>query len=799
MKKRFVSLLTLLFIISLPLCKLIGVSTSTGPYEHIRIAKITVHLENLPIGSSFNQDRILSSLRTKTGDPFSQITFDQDLKTLSEEYDRVEPVIEVYQDEITISITLWQKPVIRSIKWEGNHKVGTRTLQKELGIQPHSIFSRDAFNKAFNKVKEYYVKKGYFEAELEYKIIPYPASNEVDLQINVNEGHSGHIQNISFSGLDKKDESAILQMIQTKKHNFFTSWITGQGTYHEEALEHDKLVIVNYLQNQGYANARAHIQIKEVENGKIQIKVSAVKGEKFYFGSISIRGNTLYTDEKINKALTIRSDAPYSPEELRTSIQNIKDIYGKEGYIETNVNYTLHLSPDKPVYNIAIEIEEGQQFRIGLIRVLGNVQTNKNVILRESLLVPGELFDSRRLKYTEQRLEAVGYFKSVTVYAVKTSEDDEFGENYRDVIIEVEETTTGNLSLFFGFSTIEDLFGGLDLAENNFDHRGLTSFWREGLSSLRGGGEYVHGRVQIGQKQQAYTVAWMDPYFRDTSWRFGFDATYSISHIQSDDYRVYTAGGSIFASYPLSAYWTFGTKYRLANSVIHMDKKIENKEAQRERQNSGIVTGIGTSLNFDSTDNAYKPHKGFRSNAEIELGGLHRHSDHASNFPFFRVGYTNAYYYPVWRRGTFKTRWDFKFLFPFGQGKPDLVPLSERFFLGGETTVRGYEAYRIGPKFSKNKAPHKETKDPTGGVSSVLFSLEYSQQIFKMLDGFVFFDGGSISLKQLHIHKFNMSYGVGARIELANRVPLTLGVGFPINPDDKDDVHRFFFSMGGQF
>ena len=105
-----------------------------------------------------------------------------------------------------------------------------------------------------------------------------------------------------------------------------------------------------------------------------------------------------------------------------------------------------------------------------------------------------------------------------------------------------------------------------------------------------------------------------------------------------------------------------------------------------------------------------------------------------------------------------------------------------------------------------------------GGVSSTLLSIEYNQTIFKMLDLFTFLDGGSISKKRFDIPDFRMSYGIGARIELGNRVPITLGWGIPINPQKRlkvktnpdgsirkkkyvkdDDVKKFFISMGGQF
>ncbi|MEM8727194.1 MAG: outer membrane protein assembly factor BamA [Chlamydiota bacterium] len=813
MNKKVLTATICFLFLSTPTSTLFAAAPSVEIHENKRVGAITVVMENLPRGAPFNQRHVLSKLRTKVGDPFSQSTFDQDLKALSDRYDRAVPHIETSQGEVYITIKVRQKPMIRTVRWIGNDKVKTATLQRELGIRAHTVFNREEFNRAFTKVKEYYMKKGYFDSQLEYKLIPYTNTNEVDIEINIREGNSGHIKKICFNGFSKKEESVILDLMTTKKYNFFTSWLTGTGNHHEEALEHDKLVIVNYLQNEGYADAEVNIQVKESQKGSLEIYIGARKGETYKYGAIDISGNKLLTKEQTERAVMIEDGSTFSPEKLRDSIDNLKDLYGKYGYIETDIHYSLQLSQTAPVYNVDIRITEGERFKIGLIHILGNVSTNKNVILRESLLIPGEVFDSRKLKVTRMRLEAMGYFKSVNVYPVKTPEDRQLGENYRDVIIEIEEKPTGNLSLFFGFSTIENLFGGFDLAENNFDHRGLRNFWK-GLSNLRGAGEYAHTRLQIGKKQQSYTVAWMNPYFRDSLWRFGVDFNYSKTRIQSDDYSVNSFGSSLFGSYPLTSYWTYGWKFVVRNSDIRIHG-IESKEATRENRNSGWVTGLSSSLSFDSIDNAYKPHRGFRSSVELELAGVRRHEKNHQMFPFFKVAYLNNYYYPVWRKGTLKLKWEFRFACPFRTGKPDLLPLNERFFLGGETSVRGYKPYILGPHYNDEQGSEKD--DPKGGVSSTLFSIEYNQAVFRMLDLFTFIDGGSISMKRFDMPDLRMSYGFGTRIELGNRLPINIGWGFPINPkrrmtgyEIKDgysvkkynknkDRKTFFVSMGGQF
>ncbi len=786
MSKKVLIYLSLIAFTCAPIHSLMAAYSSVEAFEERKIANIEIQAENLPPNVSFDPKTVISRLKTKVGDPFSQMIFDSDLKTLSDEYDRVEPNIRVQNGEVYVTIKVWPRPTIRTIKWNGNVHIKTSTLQKELGIKPGGVFNRQAFNKAFNKVKEHYVKKGYFESQLQYAITSDTKTNEVDVIIDVHEGRSGRIDNIVFKGFTKGERSEILGMIYTKKYNLFTSWLTGAGIYNEEALEQDKLTIINLLQNRGYADAKVDIYVREAKTeGKIILEIDADRGPIFHFGKITFKGNTLFTDQQIDAVFLARPNAVYSPDKLRESSQAIKDLYGRKGYIDANVQYETHLVSHEPVYNVYYRIDEGEQYKIGMVRIFGNVQTEAHVILRESLLVPGETFDSAKLKATQMRLENMGYFKSVNVYAVRTQDDQALGENYRDVYIEVEETTTGNISLFFGFSSADDVFGGLDLSESNFRYKGIPRVFKDGLSTLRGGGEYTHARASWGAKQRSYTLSWLTPYFRDTLWRVGFDVSETHSTLISDDYDINTFGFSLYASYPLNYYWTFGTKYRFRNSIIHVPKK-SSKQEREQAHHDGVISGIGSSLTFDSTDSAIKPHNGFRSSLEAEFVGIW------GDYDYLRFAYVNNYYTQLWRHGIMKYRWDLRFIEPlFKSNSPEKIPLSERFFIGGLNTVRGYRDFDLGPHFDGG--------DPKGGISATVLSIEYLHEVFSFMDLFVFADAGSIALRRFHFATFRCTAGFGTRLELINRVPIILGLGFPINRDEHSDARKFFFSMGGQF
>ncbi|HSX03713.1 MAG TPA: outer membrane protein assembly factor BamA [Rhabdochlamydiaceae bacterium] len=766
---------------------MVGAAISSAEvYEQQPIAKIDVIVENLPPGSTFDSKMVLSKLKSREGDPFSQVTFDSDLKTLAEEYDRIEPHIEVYNQQVYITLRIYLRPVIQNIHWHGNRYISTKNLQKELDIKPNAVFNRLAFNKAFNKLKEMYLKKGYFESQLSYDVVQDPKTQKVDIEIQIKEGRSGHVDDIVFKGFTADEESALLESIYTKKYYLLLSWLTGFGNYNEEAIEQDRLTIYNFLQDRGYADAKVDIRILESPTeGRIIVEIDAQRGQLYHFGNVTFDGNSLFTDKEIERVFQARPDEVYSPDKLRKTVEAIKDLYGRKGFIDTSVQYEVQLLEDRPLYNVRFQIDEGQEYKIGLIRVIGNVQTETRVILRESLLIPGETFDSIRLKVTQMRLQNMGYFKSVNVYAVRTQDDLSLGDNYRDVYIEVVETTTGNISLFMGFSSADNIFGGLDLTESNFNYKGITRVFRNGLGAVRGGGEYLHARASFGVKQRSYSVSWLTPYFLETLWRLGFEVNATHSQLQSQDYDIDTYGLSVYASYPLTPYWTFGTRYRIRNADISVDLPSEKEERQQDR-GSGIISGLSASIGYDSTDSALKPHNGLRSILDAEIVGLGGHAD------FFRMGFINNWYTQLWRKGIMKYHFDVRFILPFGiTSKPLEIPISERFFLGGVGSVRGYRDFDLGPHFSN--------RDPTGGISSSLISVEYLQEVFKFLDLFAFIDAGSVSLNRFDLGTYRMSYGFGARVDVMNKLPLILGLGFPVNPKNKHQVRKFFFSMGGQF
>lgn len=814
MKNKFLPYVAPLILLSSTLTTPLSAEVAMHtPYDLSDVAEIRVQFETE--GHHPKRSTILEWMQTKVGDPFSQETFDKDLKALSQRFDRVEPKVTRRDGKIYITLMLWEKPLIRAVRISGNHAYSSSKLKDELDIQSFTEFDRPAFNDGLNKIRDLYTKAGYFESEVSYKLIPHPDTNEVDIEITIHEGSTGYIQGVRIEGLNKEERREILHMIRTKRYNFASSWLTGTGTFNEELLEHDKLIITNHFQNQGYADCYVDIQVTEDTNQKLLIVIDVKKGPLFTFEHISFNGNILYSDYEIQKILPISDNSPFSPEQVREAVEAIKDLYGKDGYIDTNIQYTLHPVPSEHKYDVTFTITEGRQYKIGVVRVIGNSQTHTKVILRESKLVPGELFDSRKLKATQEKLESTGYYKSVNVYPVQTSEDASLGDNYRDVIIEVDEAPTGNLSFFVGASSSQSGSGGIDFSENNFNIAGLGSFWRDGLRVLRGGGEYFALKLSGGYQQADVSATWMTPYLADSLWRVGFDGKYGYNGVVSENYHAQTMGGSVFASYPITQYVSYGVKMRSMWELMYIDDDIGGQLVQdpgvkgklitqREllERNSGVIFGLGNNISYNSTDRPMKPHSGIRSTLEVEAAMADRHEKAKELVPFLKLGFVNSIYYPVTTKTTLKFQFDERAIITFDKDNAKLIPMTERFYLGGDQTLRGYKPYIVGEQIENNDGTFSDS--PLGGVTSSYFSTELNHEVHSRVDLFGFFDIGSVATQQLTIKKPWTSVGAGVRLDIGRQMPLILGFGQPLtffsNKEYQKNVQKkFFFTFGGQF
>ena len=157
----------------------------------------------------------------------------------------------------------------------------------------------------------------------------------------------------------------------TKKYFFLTSWYDNKGILNKEMLEQDRISVLQFLQNQGYANATVETSVEDKENVKnrVEITFACNKGPMFTTGRLTFSGNNSSTMNKLTSVFAIRKGMPYSPEKIRQTVKNITTLYGSKGYIDAAVTYVPQLVKGENVYDIDFKIFEGKQYRVGMIKL----------------------------------------------------------------------------------------------------------------------------------------------------------------------------------------------------------------------------------------------------------------------------------------------------------------------------------------------------------------------------------------------------------------------------------------------
>nr|WP_149866181.1 outer membrane protein assembly factor BamA [Chlamydia gallinacea] len=787
MRNKVILQLTVLALIQAPLLLIATTETVKEGYTLVESITITTKGEN-----SLNKHP-QPRLKTKQGSLFSQTDFDEDLRNLSKDYDKVEPKVDFSNGKTKISLVLVAKPCIRNIHIIGNVAVPQHKITKTLQLYENDLFSREKFLKNLDELRLYYLKRGYFDSQIAYELDHNENYGYVDITINIHEGPCGRIKKLEFRGINRSEKSDIKEIIHTKQYSRTTSWFTGSGLYHPDIVEQDTFAITNYLHNLGYADATVTPQREVDSSGNIVLCMNVNKGPLYTLGHVHIEGLDLLPQRLVEKQLSAGPNDIYCPNNIWDGAQKIKDVYAKYGYINTNIDVVFSPHTQRPVYDVTYQISEGSPYKVGLIKITGNTHTKHDVILHESSLFPGDSFNRLKLEDTEQRLRNTGYFQSVSVYTVRSQLDPlNSSEQYRDIFIEVKETTTGNLGLFLGFSSLDNLFGGIELSESNFHLLGLHNLFSKGLKCLRGGGEYLFLKANFGDKVTDYTLKWTKPHFLNTPWILGVELDKSINKALSKDYSVETYGGNVSTTYILNQKLKYGLYYRGSQTSLH---KKKNQVGPDLDANKGFVSAAGINLNYDSVNNPRNPTTGIRGGISFEVSGL------GGSYHFTKLSINSSIYRKLTRKGVLKIKGEAQFLKPFSDTSMDGIPISERFFLGGETTVRGYKPFLIGPKFSPT--------EPKGGLSSLLLTEEFQYPLITQpsVSAFIFLDSGFVGLQEYTIQLKNLcsSAGFGLRFDVMNNVPVMLGFGWPFRPtemfnNEKIDVsQRFFFALGGVF
>jgi outer membrane protein insertion porin family len=546
------------------------------------------------------------------------------------------------------------------------------------------------------------------------------------------------------------------------------SLLSDAGVLKREELGNDIERMREVYLNKGYLNVQISQPTVELSDDKqwFEITYSVAEGEPFIVQEIGFRGNTVFEDHELRDGLNIKAGEIFQRAKIRGEITRITDLYGAKGYAFADVVPNVTPDNNARTATILLNVKEGEMMRVREIHVNGNDKTRDNVVRRELRLDEQDVVDTLALKRSFQRLNNLNFFETVEILPQQVEPDKV------DLNVKVKEKPTGQFSIGGGFSTLDKLVAIADITEGNLGGNG----W---LGRIRG---------QLGQQRSLGLVTFRNPYVND-----------SYNALQLDIYRTMTnyisyyeekSGASVTWSRWLSEYVNASASL-FAEELTYKDPQaglcpdlIPLICTQLGTQSS---TGVRTSIFRDTRDYYLDPRTGWRFGLGADygtpaLGG----TNHFYKFTVDVIKYTPLIY---------DTRYSFHVR--YGQvegleGKP--IPLTERFFVGGINTMRGFVFGRAGPVTPSGSL--------LGAAKQLIFNNDFIFTISSeaKLNGVLFFDYGNgfDDNEAVEFSKMRKAVGFEARW-ISPFGPLRAAYGINLDPRPTERTGVFEFTIGSLF
>ncbi|GAB4540567.1 MAG: outer membrane protein assembly factor [Thermodesulfovibrionia bacterium] len=695
------------------------------------------------------------------GSVFDMDVLEEDIKGIEEFYrgeGYIRPIIGpyIFQDgELIIPIKPGQR---LEITFEGNEVVGTKRLLKLLTIPEYEEMTDEQINDLINNIKRYYMGMGYYHIQVAAGIER--QRDLIRLRFFIAEGKRVILRNIRFEGAT----------ISTDILNGVIPLKVGEP-YNATLLEESKSLLKGFYNALGYLymdviDVREHLN---KEGDEVTLEFSINEGTQINIGAIKITGNSLIDESVIMGVLKLREGSPYNAIDIGDARNNILSLYRSNGFLDTNVEVESIINNNRAEVNFVIN--EGRPSYIGKVIIRGNQKTKDKVIMREIRLKEGGVYNYDELIKIREGLFKLGIFDEVSIDLVDPVEED--GKVIRDMLITIKEANAGRVDVSIGYSDYERLRGSVEI-----DYLNLGGYNRE-----------VGLRLEMSNVQNKYTLNLRDPWFFNRP-----NLPFIVSLVNENRRAINLDTREVLYKVKKSSFIA-GTERQIRkglNAGINYEySSVETTDVEpgviltREDTGTVDISSISTFLFYDTRDNPFDPTSGSLNGAVLKFASKAL----LSETEFIKGIIQSSWYYRMGKGIVFAFSLKGGLAHAFGETKE--LPLIERFFLGGRTTVRGYSQDTLGPK--------GEGDTPTGGNLFALVNAEFRIPIRKNIGIVTFIDGGNV-WKAIDDLEPELRYTVGMGLRYRTPVgPIRIDYGYKLDRLPDEGVGELHFSIGHAF
>ncbi|MCY1151831.1 MAG: outer membrane protein assembly factor BamA [Sphaerochaetaceae bacterium] len=578
-------------------------------YEGVKISEFQT--EGLKNADKNDVSNILFKYRNKvyTEDLFNQLQAElYSLNSFSYFYaeaTRINPD----SNQLRITLTFFEKQLLDSVTFEGNNKLTDATLLESSGLNLDTFYEGYEMSQAAEKLKQVYSEKGYADIKVTPKLIEDAENNTVSINFQIEEGKQVIISEIEFTGNENFDNKVLSTQLESNTKSLFRN-----GFYSEATISKDKENLQTFYYDRGYIMATIDEPSQEVleetdTQKRIKLVFNVFEGEIWTVGKISFEGNTIFSDDFLNEAITLREGDVFNRGLWITELRQISQLYYDKGYINLAVNPQTSVDEENRTVTFTVSINEGSRAKINKIIINGIGSTQEVVYTRELTFKEGEYFNKSAV---EQSLLNIQNTQLVTElnYSIDPIDD----ENC-NVIIEI--TEGGQQDIQFGAT-----FGGTT------DEFPISGFATLTDRNIFGTGNDLSTSIILSPSTQKASVSFVDEYFDEIPWSNGFSFSLSHTtvedvlvkggdefydgHIDDDDYEnnAYPLGYSSYAAYVAADEETPDSQYLMDYELYSISAGYDTGYTFRFDPGALIVsTGLNFSINKAIFNSNYLPYE----------------------------------------------------------------------------------------------------------------------------------------------------------------------------------------------
>jgi outer membrane protein insertion porin family len=756
-----------------------GQQTPQAPQTY-KVGTVTIKFVGT---ANVNEQVVRANMQIREGGEFDEVILDRDIRSLYKTglFEFIEVKHEAV-DPTTFNLVVEVTPKFRvlGVRFEGNQKVKTNRLEKETKTKPNQALDERQVKEDAEKLREYYQKAGYNQISVNYAIERDRVGGFGTVVFKIREGAKVKIGDITFVGNKHVTARKLRGVIETKKWWMF-SWLTGSGRFKDDQFEDDLDKLRDYFREQGYLDVEIpqdKVLFNYPKPDKLVLVISITEGRQYRVGEISFSGNKLFNSALLKRVVRQKTGTVFVPSKLDKDRERLDDFYGKDGYLDTRVSLTRKPNLTTGAIDVEYKIVESEKFNVESIVIEGNTKTKSTVILRELVLGPGDVFSTVLMKISQLRLENTRFFESTNVTPQETNIP-----GRRNLHIAVHEGRTGNLTFGAGFSSLERATLFAEVSQSNFDLFNRRSFFQ-------GDGQKFRLRMQLGSLSSEVVLSFEEPWLFQKQLGLGFSVFRTSSEYNSTFYSQIQTGFEVYLRKHLFELWNGRLTYTyevfditdISPSASSIIQALAGKNAS---------SSIGLQLERDTRDKIINTTSGNRVELNMKfaggpLGGSKINNNYSLEFrgsQFFPIFETQAQVLALIARGGVVQN--------FGDATD--VPYYNKWYLGGPTTLRGFEFREVSPRDQFN--------EPIGGKTYGFFSAEYSADIVSPIRFAIFYDAGFVNSGAYDFNPatYHDNFGFGLRLFVAG-APLSLDFGIPITGDKLSKKgNQFNFSFGTRF